>query len=198
LQINVHLSAGIILTIFLRTFFFQHLSHLDLLLIVGISILIDFDFIFSRFAKDYNHRRLPTHGFPLYLILMGFGVLLAFFNFPWLLYAGLAGLVHVSLDLIDWGTCALTPIKRDLLIGGTLKPPSPPSDPPRRVPQCYFTMTYYHSKIILVVEVAIFFISLILLLLFDFFSLYLLIGYGLFLGLHLLHYLRCRREKEAS
>ncbi|MHC1590500.1 MAG: hypothetical protein ACXQS8_00270 [Candidatus Helarchaeales archaeon] len=156
------------------------------------SIAIDFDFLFSSLAKNHNHRRLPSHGIFLHAILLGIGIPLLFFNVRWVFLIGIAGVVHVLLDVIDWGTFLLTPLKRDLLVGGIL--PSP--DEKSCIPQCYFTLTYYSSKKILALEIILGVIAFLFLLLFSPLLILLMLGYVLFLAFHLMHFVKCRQEKK--
>ena len=109
MHINVHCAVAICLSMI----FLEFLNVFQIILIISASILIDFDFLFSKYAKDHNHRRLPTHSFIPYLILIPFGLLMIEF-----LWIGIAGIFHVLIDVIDWGIYPLTPRINDKVLGG--------------------------------------------------------------------------------
>ncbi len=180
MHINIHCAIAIILTMI----FWDFLNIFQVILILSISILIDFDFLFSKFAKDHNHRRLPTHSFIPYLILMPFGLLLI--EFFWI---GIAGIFHIFIDMIDWGIYPLTPRIKDKILGGFLFVPKidKNSEPPKK---CYFIRTYYQSKLIISLECITFIISLILVIWRSIFFLFLFIPYILFLIMHLMTFLK--------
>ena len=196
MQINAHFSMGIILAFLIKIWFLPNLSFFEIAFVIFVSVIIDFDFLFSSFLSDHNHRRLPTHGILLYFILLIIGIGFFYFHVNYPLLFALAGLFHVGLDLIDWGTALLSPIRTHLLVGGILPPP--PSNDGTETPQCYFTMVYYGSRTMIILEIAIFLLSVILILLIDFIYLYLLIGYFVILILYLFHYHSCRMKKAKN
>ncbi|UCE13637.1 MAG: metal-dependent hydrolase [Candidatus Heimdallarchaeota archaeon] len=74
-------------------------------LILG-SVAPDLDIFFSFLIKDQNHRRLPTH-FPLpYLVgIFVFG----FLGYPSFCWFFLGALLHVIIDVGDWGIFLFAP-----------------------------------------------------------------------------------------
>ena len=187
MHINVHCAIGIILSMIFWDFL---INIFQVILIISVSILIDFDFIFSKHAKDHNHRRLPTHGFIPYLILLPFGFLMIE-----ILWVSIAGMFHVLIDMIDWGIYPLTPKVKDKILGGFLYVPETDenSEPLKK---CYFVNTYYGSKIIIALEVIFFSTALSLILWRSLFNLIYLIPYALFLAMHLTTYFKfCKKKK---
>jgi len=171
--------------------FWDFLNIFQIIIIISVSILIDFDFIFSKFAKDHNHRRLPTHGFIPYLILLPFGLIMIEF-----LWIGIAGIFHVLVDMIDWGIYPITPRLKDKILGGFLFVPEidENSEPLKK---CYFVNTYYESKIIIALEIVYFSASFILILWRSLFYLILFIPYAIFLAMHLTTYFKfCKKKKN--
>jgi len=69
--------------------------------VVASPLIPDIDIVFSKFAKDHNHRLLFTHSLypPFIILLIGFIT-----QNSWILICGVGYLLHLSFDLIDWGT----------------------------------------------------------------------------------------------
>lgn len=186
MHINVHCALAICISMI----FLDYLNIFQIILIISVSILIDFDFLFSKYAKDHNHRRLPTHSFVPYLIILPFGLFLIE-----LLWVGIAGLFHVLLDLIDWGIYPLTPRFRNKIMGGFLFVPQV-NDGDDPLKKCYFVNTYFGSKFIIFLEISAFISALLLIIWRSLFYLILLIPYGVFLAMHLITYLKfCKKKK---
>jgi len=182
----VHIAQGIIIALL----FLPFLTLFEFYLVVFFPFLIDLDFAFSRFAKNKNHRRLITHSLLPYLALAALG-----FIYPLFFILGLCGVVHLLIDVIDWGTALFAPFYRDP-IGGLLPqvPPNIISESDFQQRQCWFTKTYYSSKLILTVEALIALIAISLILIIGVQYLWLMVFYGLFLAFHLTYYRRCRRR----
>lgn len=182
----MHIAQGIIIALL----FLPFLTIFEFYLVIIFPFLIDLDFIFSKFVKKKNHRRLITHSLLPYLVLAAFG-----FLYPLFFILGLCGVVHLLIDMIDWGTSLLAPFYPNP-IGGVLPhvPPNLITDATFEQRQCWFTKTYYGSKIILTVEVlfALLAVSLILIIAVQY--LWLIALYFLFLVFHLSYYIRCRRN----
>ncbi|MHA1785836.1 MAG: hypothetical protein ACTSX4_08960 [Candidatus Helarchaeota archaeon] len=184
---NVHCAIGICISMI----FLDYLNIYQILLIIGISVLIDIDFIFSKHVKDHNHRRLPTHSFIPYLIILPFGIFMIE-----LLWVGIAGIFHVLLDILDWGIYPLTPSIRNRVLGGFLFTPKRRDDEPP-LKKCYFINTYYGSKLIIVMEIIAFMAALSLILYRAFFYLILIIPYFILLAIHLSTYFKfCRKNQN--
>ncbi len=168
--------------------FLPSLGILEFLLVVWFPFLIDFDFLFSKFAKDRNHRRLITHSLFPYIALLIIGIF-----FPLILILGICGLVHVITDSIDWGTALFTPLYR-APIGGIL--PKPPKEiveiPNYRKRQCWFTKTYYESKPVLTLEISFGALSVLLIIFLNIWYIWIIIFYLFFLILNLRFHFKCR------
>ena len=182
----MHIAQGIITALLFSPF----LTIFEFYLVVFFPFLIDLDFIFSKFAKNNNHRRLLTHSLLPYLALAALG-----FIYPLFFILGLCGVVHLLIDVIDWGTALFAPFYRDP-IGGSLPqvPPNIISESDFQQRQCWFTKTYYGSKLILTVEVLIALLAIALILILGVQYLWLMVFYSLFLAFHLTHYRRCPRK----
>jgi hypothetical protein len=182
----VHIAQGIIIALL----FLPFLTVFEFYLVVIFPFLIDLDFLFSKFAKNKNHRRLITHSLLPYIALLTFG-----FIYPVFFILGLCGVVHLLIDMIDWGTALLAPFYRDP-IGGVLPhvPLNLISEANFEQRQCWFTKTYYRSKVILTVEVLIVLLAISLILIIAVQYLWLMVLYSLFLAFHLTYYVSCRRK----
>ena len=190
LHINTHIATGIILSMFYS--FFINNDILSIIIICCFSFLIDFDFIFSKYAKNRNHRILPTHGITLYLIILPFGIFNSIFYF-----VGLAGIFHVLMDCIDWGVGLFSPISKKIYFGILPKPPENIiNEESIRKRQCWFTLTYYNSKILLIVEVLVLILSIFLVIYVNFSFWWFYILYSLFLMVHLYSFYRCKKAKN--
>jgi len=154
---NVHAAVGIIIAMI----FSSYLSDFEILYVIGVLVIIDFDYLLSRFAKNNNHRRLPTHTPILYGIFIIIGMLIFIFNvhlfnftdsWRYITLFGICGFIHVSMDSFDWGIMLFYPYSQNL-IGGILNIPRTKNEQNNNIPLCYFVKTYYHSDIIKILEV---------------------------------------------
>ena len=96
---SLHFAIGIIIAGLTKPFY--PAGFWPFAFIVGCSFGPDFDIIFSKYAKDFNHRNLFTHSvyIPLGLIIVGFSM-----QNPWILIGGISYFCHLLPDLLDWGT----------------------------------------------------------------------------------------------
>jgi len=190
LHINTHIALGIIITLLYS--YLLNPIYIEVFIVFCFSFLIDFDFILSKYAKNRNHRVLPTHGIMIYLFLIPFGFLLPIFFF-----LSVAGVVHVFIDCIDWGTAILSPFSKKIYFGILPKPPENIiSEKSLNKRQCWFTLTYYKSKILMSIEIIIFIISIISIILINLFYWWFLIFYFLFLFIHLFSFYKCKNLKD--
>ncbi len=167
--------------------FLPTLGFLEVLLVVAFPFLIDLDFLLSKYAKHRNHRRLITHSLLPYVILLILGIF-----FPIILILGICGVIHILTDAIDWGTALLNPFYDEPLGGVLPKPPKEVIDiPDYRRRQCWFTKTYYQSKILLGLEVIFGGIAIVLIIINDIAYLWILIFYFTFITMQILAYSRC-------
>ncbi|MHA1383035.1 MAG: metal-dependent hydrolase [Candidatus Helarchaeota archaeon] len=193
MHMNIHAAVGTIISLL----FMNYLTEFQILLIIGVSVLIDFDFIFSKFAENHNHRRLITHTFIPYIILILIGLLFLWLNitefwiYPFLI--GACGCVHVSLDSIDWGILLFYPIRHNL-IGGILEVPRNSNNKNGRIPHCYFIMTYYRSKIIKTLEFIFAISAILLIILINIKLIYVFLVYTATLLLHLWQLMKCEKK----
>jgi hypothetical protein len=133
---------------------------------------------------------LITHSLFPYLLLAALG-----FIYPFFFILGLCGVVHLCIDIIDWGSALLTPFYKEP-IGGILPhvPASLISESNFEQRQCWFTKTYYSSKVILIVEVLFALLAISLILIINVQFLWLMAFYVLFLAFHLTYYRKCRKR----
>lgn len=115
----------------------------QMLIFVTSSTVIDLDIMLSSLARENNHRMLPSHW-----ILVWVGVVFVGFLFGPAFWIGLGGLLHIVLDLPDWGIPALAPITMKL---SPHLLPDPPKD--GYYSQKWFINRYYENKIIAGAEI---------------------------------------------
>ncbi|MHA1376865.1 MAG: metal-dependent hydrolase [Candidatus Helarchaeota archaeon] len=196
MHMNVHSAVGIIMSLLLSVY----LSEFQILLFIGVSIIIDFDFLFSKYAKNHNHRRLITHTYIPYIISILIGLILLLLNLTefWMYFflIGVAGVFHVSLDLVDWGIMLLFPFKREIK-GGFLSISEDFRGKNDRIPHCYFIIAYYKSKIIRFLEISIASLALLMILIVDINFIYIMLVYVGLLLLHVYQYLKCVKKNPA-
>jgi len=182
----VHIAQGIIIALL----FLPFLDSFEFYLVVFFPCIIDLDFLFSGTVKNKNHRRLITHSLLPYLVLAALG-----FIYPLFFILALCGIVHLFIDIIDWGTALLAPFYKDP-IGGILPdvPTSLLSESNFKQRQCWFTKTYYNSWIIRITEVGFGIFTIALILIINAQYIWLMGFYFLLLAFHLSYYLRCRRK----
>ena len=99
IHINCHFAIGIIIASF--THYFLRITLFEFGLIVIFSFIMDFDVLFSKRAKDHNHRMLITHSIIPGIIISIIGVL---FNWQIIFICGIAYFIHILIDTFDWGT----------------------------------------------------------------------------------------------
>lgn len=164
------------------------------LVVVGLSVAVDFDFVFGTLAGVENHRRLVTHSVWPGIALVVIGIVVPYAP---VVLGGAAMLLHVGLDAVDWGT--------NLWGDGTLRGPKilvkgREDQLPgllARVPrkQCFFTLTWYESRAMQALEGVVlggFLVTgLVSTLGWQFFVVYVPL-YGLCFVYHFRDYLRCR------
>ncbi|MHA2270451.1 MAG: hypothetical protein ACXACI_01225 [Candidatus Hodarchaeales archaeon] len=127
------LSVGCLLNLQLEQMF----------IFVTSSTVLDLDILASSLAREKNHRMLPSHWISVWI-----GVVFVGLFFGPALWIGLGGLLHVLLDLPDWGIPALAPITMKL---SPHLLPDPPKD--GVYSQKWFIKRYYENKIIAGAEI---------------------------------------------
>jgi hypothetical protein len=99
MQINNHFAIGLILASI--THYFFDFTLLEFGMICFFSFLCDFDVIFTKFARDQNHRNLFTHSIIPSILIIIIGVLI---NWMALIISGVSYFIHILVDTFDWGT----------------------------------------------------------------------------------------------
>lgn len=161
-------------------------------LITIFSVIPDFDIIYLMFTKEKNHRMFFTHSVYFSLIFLVLGVILMKW---WLIFCGIGALVHVFIDLMDWGTNFLF-TKRlfgpRLLLAKDEWDKVPELMAKEFDPKWFFVLRYFKSiffqtfEIIAGVSVIILFIFIVP----EYW--YFIFGYILTLGYHLFEYFELR------
>jgi hypothetical protein len=96
---TVHVALGIIIASISSFFFQMNFWTFSVIAICGFAP--DFDIVFSKKARDWNHRNLITHSIYMPSIILGIGII---FSISWIIIAAISYISHLSMDLIDWGT----------------------------------------------------------------------------------------------
>ncbi len=179
---NTHIAFGVTITALLSLVI--PLSWFDFLLAVCGSFAQDLDFLFSKYAKDENHRLLITHSIWPGIAAIVLSIPLAM---PWIFAAGINSLCHVLFDSMDWGVTLLGQQKlfgpKILHRGKSLTI----TECRARYPnfRCYFTIQWYRNRLMWVLErLSISGMVTSLVLLNDPFKLLVLVIYGCFACLH--------------
>ncbi|TXT65829.1 MAG: conserved membrane protein of unknown function [Promethearchaeota archaeon] len=99
MQINNHFAIGLILASI--THYYFEFTLLEFSMICIFSFLCDFDVIFTKYARDLNHRNLFTHSIipSIFIIIVG-----ALITWPALTISGVSYFLHIMVDTFDWGT----------------------------------------------------------------------------------------------
>lgn len=100
---HVHLLLGLSCANILAIF---DVEPLFLSLFILGSIIPDIDFIFSRFSKYKNHRKLLTHFPSIYLI----GSIISFFVCIFTFWVFLGCFLHTLTDILDFEIYPFAPI----------------------------------------------------------------------------------------
>ncbi len=194
MHINVHFGIGLIIASI--TNYFTQLNIFTFSFIVLCGFISDFDIIFKKYAKDHNHRMLITHSIYPSLIIIIIGII---FSELWVIMGGIAYFCHIMIDLIDWGTnfffnkkmfglrILLTPEER-IDLSHVINDKSPNR-------QLFFVQRYYHSKLIIFLEIIIGISMFIALFVFSINYWYFLFGYIFFFAFHLSEYIGLKNRK---
>lgn len=195
MHMNVHAAVGILISMLFSNYF----SLFQIFFIIGSSIIMDFDFLLSRFAINHNHRRLITHTFFLYIIILILGILLLNITdlYIYAVLLGICGIIHVSLDSFDWGIMLFYPIKNDV-INGILSVSKEFYDDKSKITHCSFVITYYNSKFIIFLELTFGILALLSILLINSNYIYIFLIYLGILGMQLIELYRCKKRKAKN
>lgn len=192
MHMNVHAAVGILISMLFSKYF----SFFQIFFIIGASVAMDFDFLLSKFAINHNHRRLITHTFFLYIIILAIGILISKVTDLWIygFLLGACGIIHVSLDSIDWGIMLFYPVKKDIK-GGILSISVESGEDKSRIPHCRFVIAYYSSKFIICLELAFGILAFLSLIFVNLSYLYLILVYLVIMGIQLIGLFRCKTKK---
>ncbi|UYP47864.1 hypothetical protein NEF87_004149 [Candidatus Lokiarchaeum ossiferum] len=167
-------------------------------LIILSSIFADFDIFLRKYAQNGNHRMLFTHSIylPMILILIGF-----LSSKIVIIVMGFSYLIHILIDLLDWGTNALF-TNRIFGIRFLLKRDEhlrvPEIIDQEKIPQWFFVKRYYNSVIMIGIEVFVSIIMFITLFLYIPQFWYFLAGYFLTMIFHISEYLELKHLSQGG
>ncbi|MFX0133401.1 MAG: metal-dependent hydrolase [Candidatus Hodarchaeota archaeon] len=192
MHLNFHAAIGILISML----FSSYLSNFQISFIIFASMIIDLDFLFSKFAQKHNHRRLITHTFFPYIIIALISILLINITPLWfyMFLFSICAIIHVCVDLIDWGISPFLPFKRNF-VGGILERPKPNEEEIYWVRRCYFVNRYYGSKIIISIELSFGVLAFLSILIFALNYFRIFIIYIFWLIIHLVQFSLCHRKK---
>ncbi|TFF63487.1 MAG: hypothetical protein EU521_01485 [Promethearchaeota archaeon] len=192
MHINAHFAIGIIIASLFNAIYDFNLLEFGLIVVCG--FIMDFDVFFSKFAKDGNHRMLLSHSIIPGIILFIIGML---FLWPALVISGLAFIIHIVIDTLDWGTNFFgvhkKPFGPKLLISKEEFDNIDEVLTQYKIKKAFFDIRYYSKKIIIAIEISLF--IFMILTVFMFASEYFLwsLIYFPFLFFHLLVYFQMKK-----
>ena len=165
MHINSHFAVGIIIASFLN--FYLEFELIEFLLVLSFSFICDFDVLFTKFAKDNNHRMLITHSIIPSVIIIFIGCI---FHWVTLIISGFAYLIHIVIDTIDWGTNFFyfnhKQVGFKLLISKEEFNNLSQYLSKYKNPASFFDNKYYNNKVCLVSEVLLFIFMWVFILIF--------------------------------
>ncbi|MHA1718491.1 MAG: hypothetical protein ACTSWX_12975 [Promethearchaeota archaeon] len=193
MHINVHFAMGIIIASIAN--FFIQLNIFTFSFIVLCGFISDFDIFFKKHAKDYNHRMLITHSIYISILIIIIGMII---NQIWVILGGVAYFVHISIDLLDWGTNFFYNNKifgLRLLLNHEERNDLSHVLNDKENRQFFFVQRYYSSKLMIFLEIIIGISMFIALFTFAINYWYFLFGYILFFVFHFTEYTELRNRK---
>ena len=196
MHINSHFAVGVIIASFLNYFF--NFNIFEFSVIVLFSFICDFDVIFSKFAKDNNHRMLMTHSIIPSLIILFLGLI---FNWVVLIISGISYSIHIIIDAFDWGTNFFYFQKKQvgfkLLISKEEFENLPKYLAKYKVPASFFDEKYYNNKICLSTEICLFILMIVFVIIYAFQFILITLLYLPFILFHLSRHFHLKKI-EAS
>ena len=198
MHINSHFAVGVIFASILNYFF--NFNFFEFSFIILFSFICDFDVIFSKFAKDHNHRMLITHSvIPSVLILL-LGILI---NWVLLILSSISYLIHIIIDALDWGTNFFYFPKKQVgfkfLISEEEFENLPKYLSNYKDPSSFFDEKYYKNKVCLGIEISLFILMIIVVLIYALKFFLIIFLYFPFIWLHLIrhfHLKKIEKDKE--
>ena len=163
MHLNAHLAIGTLVAFAGIALVPVELSFLEVVAIILSACAIDADFLLTKYARDQNHRMLPTHGVAVPVACVAGFVLTLFLlpayqSLPWtLLLCGTNVLVHQIVDSVDWGLDffhAGRLVGARILLGGKSAAEFR-DDASRYMPSTtLFYHVYYHHRGMIAAEIA--------------------------------------------
>ena len=98
MQVNSHFALGMIVG--LISYHFFKFPLMITLIIIGAAAIQDLDFLFSKYAKNNNHRYFFTHSIWPTVIVVSIGLIL---GEAWIIITGISIFTHIFVDMMDWG-----------------------------------------------------------------------------------------------
>ncbi|MHA1681898.1 MAG: metal-dependent hydrolase [Promethearchaeota archaeon] len=170
MHVNTHFATGVISTLLFTIVLPVKLHPVELLACIFAACVPDGDYILSRWAKNSNHRWLPTHSIFPGLGALAFGILLlvsidASNAVAWTsAICGVNMIIHVSLDSVDWGANLFLRNRLEgkrILMGGKTDEQITKEMDRSPSKNGFFFKKYYENKTIIFIEIS----SLILMIL---------------------------------
>jgi len=136
---------------------------------VLISSIVDFDILFSKYAKNNNHRMLISHSIIPSILLLILGLL---FLSPLLIICAFAYFIHILIDTMDWGTNFFginkEPFGPKFLISNKELENLSEILNEYKVAKSFFDFRYYKNKTVLIIEGLLFAFMIIFIVWFAF------------------------------
>lgn len=178
--------------------YFYNFTLFEFGLIISCSFIMDFDFLFSKFAKDRNHRMLITHSIIPGIIILIIGLII---NWTALIISGFAYIIHIVIDAFDWGTNFFcihkNPFGPKLLISKEELDNLPKILPKYKFNKSFFEFRYYNNKVVLIIEALLVILMIVFIIIFAFEYILISVIYIPFLFLHLATYYHLKKLEKS-
>ena len=199
MHINIHIAVGIIITSILHYFF--NFNLIEYLFILLLSFVCDFDILYTKYAKNQNHRLYFTHSLIPSTILIIIGVVvILFFDYNVILLGGFSYMFHILIDTFDWGTNLFYfPKKQNgfkLLISLEELENLPRYLSQYKNPGSFFDTKYYNNNICMMIEITLFCIMLIIVVIFALEYIYFISFYFIGLAFHLSRHYQLKKSER--
>lgn len=194
MQVNSHFALGMIVG--LISYHFFKFPLMITLIIIGAAAIQDLDFLFSKYAKNNNHRYFFTHSIWPTVIVVSIGLIL---GEAWIIITGISIFTHIFVDMMDWG---LNLFYNGKIIGlGLLNPELKGKTIDYEAEgiyykQFYFTKKYFSSKLFVSMDLAFLITCIVLIIVTQFPWPFLMIAYVITWAYHLNRYFQQKKENE--
>jgi len=196
-HINSHFAVGMIIGSLFNSIF--NFTLIEFTAIVFSAFIMDFDVLFSKFAKDNNHRMLITHSIIPSIVIILIGIVILS---PVIFLCGFGYLIHIIIDTLDWGTNFLgihkKPYGPKFLITKAELDNIEQILSTYKIKKSFFDIRYYSKKGILIVEGLLAVTMIISITLFALEFILLIIVYVLFLAFHISGYLHFKKIEATA